>query len=454
MSDYDFTDQLVPYSFFQSVIDLLPIAVDIINEEKTSVLSNEQFGKMFSWNDVYPFHQEIEQVFSSRKAVNMYDYKVQALSGHHSSIHLIIEPLLNHSEVIGAIVIAKDITQIIAYQDENAQMGKIIAQLKDELAKALDTINHDGFSDTRKRTTTNDQKNEIKELQSNVDYTSRDDTTWMALRDLRYNLKNHIPTYLYGELGVDKHQIITQMIKIFLKQDIYWIEVTKPNQIKDVVQHLHKSTTYTGITITDEKLLRNFIAAVKEKCKISTIDKKGYCKWIIVGNAPVIPLQGFHGIKIPPLRERKGDVLLLAEKILPEGISLHEEVKKKFIQYDWPQNIRQLRSVLRYALTMCSPRQKTVTLEQVPEIFPTKKESAHTDMYLGVDGVLKAIDQSNESMPEIFDQIEKKYIEQVLQQQLYNITHTANKLGIKRQALQYKLKKYNLLPEEQNSEIQ
>lgn len=63
------------------------------------------------------------------------------------------------------------------------------------------------------------------------------------------------------------------------------------------------------------------------------------------------------------------------------------------------------------------------------------------------------MNKSDQSLPEYFDNIEKKLIEETLIEMAYNITHTAKKLGIKRQALQYKIKKYNLVPEDYLEEM-
>lgn len=58
-------------------------------------------------------------------------------------------------------------------------------------------------------------------------------------------------------------------------------------------------------------------------------------------------------IRIPPLRERKKDIPLLIEKMLekfPHGkeMIISDEAMEKFMEYDWPGNIRELENVIEY----------------------------------------------------------------------------------------------------------
>ncbi len=58
-------------------------------------------------------------------------------------------------------------------------------------------------------------------------------------------------------------------------------------------------------------------------------------------------------IKIPPLRQRKEDIPLLIEKMLEKfprekGIVIGHEAMEKFMEYDWPGNIRELENVIEY----------------------------------------------------------------------------------------------------------
>ncbi len=97
-------------------------------------------------------------------------------------------------------------------------------------------------------------------------------------------------------------------------------------------------------------------------------------------------------IYIPPLRERKEDILLLfrkfardcAERYRAEPIKLDPEAQRLILNYSWPGNIRQLKNVAEQLCVLSES--KNVTVEQLLSIIPQiterhmpaiKKDSRH-----------------------------------------------------------------------------
>ncbi|MGA1795291.1 MAG: sigma 54-interacting transcriptional regulator [bacterium] len=86
-------------------------------------------------------------------------------------------------------------------------------------------------------------------------------------------------------------------------------------------------------------------------------------------------------IKIPPLRQRKEDIPLLAETFLGQcraitGKSVQEignEVMRIFMEYDWPGNVRELKSAIEFAVTHC--KRSIIELEDIP---PEIREPEHS----------------------------------------------------------------------------
>jgi two-component system nitrogen regulation response regulator GlnG len=78
-------------------------------------------------------------------------------------------------------------------------------------------------------------------------------------------------------------------------------------------------------------------------------------------------------IRVPPLRERREDIPLLIDHFLPRfgrslGRNIHSvapEARRCLQSYDWPGNVRQLQSVLKYAVVQAPG--EVVTLECLPE---------------------------------------------------------------------------------------
>ncbi len=77
-------------------------------------------------------------------------------------------------------------------------------------------------------------------------------------------------------------------------------------------------------------------------------------------------------VYLPPLRQRRNDIPLLAEHLLKkaltemdrEDVVLSSEVVDVMMDYDWPGNVRELENALRYALVKC--RDNVLLLEHLP----------------------------------------------------------------------------------------
>jgi transcriptional regulator with PAS, ATPase and Fis domain len=139
-------------------------------------------------------------------------------------------------------------------------------------------------------------------------------------------------------------------------------------------------------------------------------------------------------IHLPPLKERAGDVLLLTEKFIEK---CSKKIGKKIkgidadaaailTSYDWPGNVRELENIIESAIVLTTTD------------FITKKELA------GLTG--RAVASSAENIRPL-SEIERDYIELCLGQLDWNISLTAEKLGIHRNTLRTKIKDYGLSKE-------
>lgn len=85
---------------------------------------------------------------------------------------------------------------------------------------------------------------------------------------------------------------------------------------------------------------------------------------------------GYFWIELPGLREREQDILPLAQAMMERSARgwgepaprLGPEVKALFLHHPWPGNIRQLRSVIEYAMVIRDPGEP-VQLEHLPASF-------------------------------------------------------------------------------------
>lgn len=148
-------------------------------------------------------------------------------------------------------------------------------------------------------------------------------------------------------------------------------------------------------------------------------------------------------IELPPLREHLEDLKELiryhleatAYQFVHAVTRIDPEVIAVLRAYHWPGNVRELFHVLDYA--------QNVTDSQVMEV-------RHLPPYLlkhrsEPAAPLPAIDFSRETLQGLMDGYERQVIAQALDHCGYNISRTAQTLGILRQSLQYRIRKYGLI---------
>lgn len=134
-------------------------------------------------------------------------------------------------------------------------------------------------------------------------------------------------------------------------------------------------------------------------------------------------------VEVPPLRERREDIIPLAEYFLKKymskygkgNIKLSPQAKEKLLEYKWPGNIRELQHAIEKAVIMCegnSIKPSNFFFKTVTKMFMDKNET--------------------------LEDMEKQMIKSVLDRNSGNLSTVATQLGITRQTLYNKMKKYNL----------
>ena len=140
-------------------------------------------------------------------------------------------------------------------------------------------------------------------------------------------------------------------------------------------------------------------------------------------------------LHLPPLRERREDIPVLAKHFLrraggedPEAFTLTDEAMAVLCDYDWPGNVRELENALERAVVV-SP-----TPEISPDAFPDRVRETPTPRLAAAD--LPA----NPTM----EVVERAYILWVLQSEGGNKTRAAEVLGIDPSTLYRKLNRYGI----------
>jgi len=146
-------------------------------------------------------------------------------------------------------------------------------------------------------------------------------------------------------------------------------------------------------------------------------------------------------IEVPPLRERLDDIPPLVKHFIDnyrddkekKKLELSPEVWKVLYNHSWPGNIRELENVIERAVILCSGN--IVTLEDLPE------ELAGAEVEFDVERFIPP----NIPLPDALEQIEEKMIRRALDQCNNVQAHAAKMLGIKKNLIQHKMKKYGIV---------
>jgi two-component system response regulator PilR (NtrC family) len=160
-------------------------------------------------------------------------------------------------------------------------------------------------------------------------------------------------------------------------------------------------------------------------------------------------------LRVPPLRERRGDVPLLANFVLRQLANksggapgrLLPAAQQALEAYDFPGNVRELENILERAMAMCDGDQIDVTDLMLPQRMPRSQEAA-APMAGGVPPAAApapvASPSANGGLDDYISNLERTAIIKALEESRYNKTAAAKKLGITFRALRYKLKKLGI----------
>ena len=135
------------------------------------------------------------------------------------------------------------------------------------------------------------------------------------------------------------------------------------------------------------------------------------------------------GVAVPPLRDRKDDIPLMAASFLREFAAengkaveeIHEKAYSRLFAYDWPGNIRELRNCIESAVVMCS--KKVITVDDLPPSLQSAGEEDSVRIPLNIS----------------YDEAEKLILRAAIHFHKGNKSKAAEALGIGRKTLHRKL---------------
>jgi len=142
--------------------------------------------------------------------------------------------------------------------------------------------------------------------------------------------------------------------------------------------------------------------------------------------------------EIPPLRERQEDIPLLAQYFLHSVCQeygkpdkdLSQEAMELLVEYQWPGNVRELRNVIERMVIMVVTR----TIHHFDIASSLRQVEAKREVWPTPDGTLR----------EARSRFEREFIVRRLEENQWNVTRTAERLGIERSNLHRKMRAYGI----------
>ncbi len=141
-------------------------------------------------------------------------------------------------------------------------------------------------------------------------------------------------------------------------------------------------------------------------------------------------------VHIPPLRERRDDIPILAEHFIRKyapNKRLTDEALEVLKNYSWKGNVRELENVIERICLLTGSEEITIK-DLPPEIVMDAKERPH----------MPELTPSGINLDKLVEDIEKQYILKALKMARNTKSDAAKLLGLSFRSFRYRLKKYNI----------
>lgn len=298
--------------------------------------------------------------------------------------------------------------------------------------------------------------------------------------------RSQAPVYISGESGVGKELVARSIHEMGSRATGAFIPVNCgaiPTELMESELFGHKKGSFTGATADKEGLFQAanggtlFLDEVAElplhmQVKLLRVIQEKTVR--AVGAASEVPidvriLSATHKnlaklvedgrfrhdlyyrinvieLPVPPLRERREDIAIIAEAVLKrlseewgeQTPALSDKAISALGDYQFPGNVRELENILERAVALCEGNSIEADDLRLPQAQQTDSR-AHDQT-----GGAIATTADTSALPDALEKIERDAIQKALEACRYNKTKAAAHLGISFRALRYKLKKLEM----------
>lgn len=454
----------------QEILQHTNIGIHVIDNQGQTLIYNQAMADLEGLEVKQVIGKDILKIFPSLDAETSTLIKVidsgEAITnsiqtylnyrGHSITTISSTIPLLSGGTIIGALEIANNLTNLKSLSDQ-------IMELQDEL----------NISKKRK------SSKGLKINKYNLAHIIGNSKNLELCKDIAKKASNTTSSVLiYGETGTGKEMFAQSIHNEGIRKNYPFIAQNCAAIPESLLEGILFGTDKGGFTGAIERagifeqakggtLLLDEINSMSMglQAKLLRVLQEGYIRRVggvkdipvdvrIIATTNEDPLKAIEGgslrkdlyyrlsvinISIPPLRKRLEDLPLLCSHFIDKyNYILNKDINdidlsllKRFNHYHWPGNIRELENIIEGAMNMVSYDKKILDEE---EFLSTKFIDVNKD-----DMISQLKDKS---LPDILASMEKEMIFKVLDSQDNNITQAAKQLGVKRQTLQHKIKRY------------
>lgn len=157
-------------------------------------------------------------------------------------------------------------------------------------------------------------------------------------------------------------------------------------------------------------------------------------------------------ISLPPLVDRIDDIAVLSNFFVRKYnkefetniIGIDDALEAKLIRYNWPGNVRELEHLIESAMNMVEHGDVYLSLHHLSPYQQNRISSSKQTNKINNSNNDNIAFSEHKTLKEILEDVERSVILSRLTKNNGNISQTANDLGVFRQALQYRIKKYEI----------
>ncbi len=416
-------------------------------------------------DEVYDFHGGKSLLMRAIKEnipiLDQYQEYTTESSGTYVEIICSTVPIMEGDEVIGAVSVMKDYSKV-------KKLSKIIMDLQTNLFSTnLSKDNKPNPAGAR---------HTFSDIIGN-NYLLRDTMHWA-----RKTSENNLPVLIYGETGTGKELLAQGIHNAGTRSNKPFIAINCAAIPENLLEGLLFGTVkgaFTGAIdrpglfeqategtlVLDEinsmslplqsKLLRVIqeeavlrVGDVKERnintrlISISNTDPAGAIKEGQLREDLFYRI-AYITLSMPPLSKRLDDLPVLAAYLIKKynktlNLNIQKVSDELFAlleKYPWPGNIRELEQVIASGMSSLNKNDRQISLNNLPpsiryKFIGSSTRNKSSSNYLSLENTL--------------DRVERRVLETVLKRNNWNISKAARELGLKRQSLQYRIRKYSL----------